>query len=31
MQANPGSKILCAKFGNYTKTKFASGDDKNNV
>lgn len=31
MQPQPGAKILCAKFGNFTKTKFASGDDKNNV
>lgn len=24
-------KVLCAKFGTLTHSKFASGDDKNNV
>lgn len=28
---NSGSKILCAKFGTYTRSLIASGDDKNCV
>lgn len=31
MQTMAGSKVLCAKFGGYTRNVFASGDDKNNV
>lgn len=31
MAVTAGAKIQCARFGTFTKTKFASGDDKNNV